>query len=286
MTNVTVYVEASAPGYYTTTNSATVKILPLDLAGVTVAPIPAQQYAGSSLRPAVSVQIGGLRPAAGVDYDAAYANNAAPGTATVTLTGKGNYTGRKQATFRIVAPPTPPKPTPPKPTPTPAPKTYVVKFSANGGKLAKGKKMSAQTFTSGKAAKLRCNAFARKGYVFIGWSKRKNGPVAYKNGQAVKNLAKAGKTVTLYAVWAKESYKVAFDASGGRGKMPVQTFKYGKAQKLRKNQFVRKGYVFGGWAIRDPLATVRKVAYKDGQKVKNLSRNGGTVKLYAVWKRR
>ena len=281
MTNVTVFVEASAPGYYTATNSATVTITPRDLAGATVAAIGDQTFAGSPLTPAVSVQIGGLRPAAGVDYDAAYANNAAPGTATVTLTGKGNYTGATSVTFRIVAPPTPPKP-----TPTPKPKTYKVKFSANGGALPKGKKMSAQAFTLGKAKKLRKNAFTRKGYVFIGWSTRKNGPVAYKNGRKVKNIGKAGKTVTLYAVWAKETYKVAFDASGGRGKMPVQMFRYGTAQKLYANKFTRKGYFFGGWAMRDPLATVRKVAYKDGQAVKNLSRNGGTVKLYAVWKRR
>ena len=146
--------------------------------------------------------------------------------------------------------------------------------------------MSAQTFTPGKAKKLRGNAFARKGYVFIGWAKRKDGPVAYRNAQAVKNLAAAGKTVTLYAVWAKAQYKVVFDASGGHGKMPVQTFKYGKAQKLASNKFTRKGYVFAGWAIRDPLATIPKIAYKNGQAVKNLSSNGATVKLYAVWKRK
>ena len=68
--------------------------------------------------------------------------------------------------------------------------------------------------------------------------------------------------------------------------MPVQVFTYGKPQKLVGNRFTRKGYVFGGWAIRDPLATIPKVAYKDKQAVKNLSSNGATVKLYAVWKRR
>jgi uncharacterized repeat protein (TIGR02543 family) len=159
---------------------------------------------------------------------------------------------------------------------------FKVVFAANGGTGS----MSAQTYTSGKAKKLRKNKFKRKGYVFIGWSTRKNGPVAYKNKQKVKNIGKAGKSVTLYAAWAKATYKVVFDASGGRGKMPVQKFTYGKAQKLASNKFTRKGYVFGGWAIRDPLATVPKVAYRNGQAVKNLSIDGRTVKLYAVWKRR
>jgi uncharacterized repeat protein (TIGR02543 family) len=205
--------------------------------------------------------LGTTRPSAAGSY-----------VATFTVPETENYAGLvKNVAFTIAAAP---------------PKTYKVKFNANGGKLAKGKKMAAQTFTYGKAKKLRKNKFKRKGYVFVGWAKRKNGPVAYKNAQKVKNLAKAGKTVTLYAVWAKETYKVVFDASGGRGKMPVQVFTYGKPQKLVGNRFTRKGYVFGGWAIRDPLATVPKVAYRNGQAVKNLSRNGGTVKLYAVWKKR
>ncbi|MBR0056173.1 MAG: InlB B-repeat-containing protein [Kiritimatiellae bacterium] len=102
VTNVVIFVEASAPGYYTTTNSAALTILPRDLGEATIAPIPAQQYAGSALRPQVSVLCGGRQLADGVDFDALYAANDAPGTATVTLTGKGNYTGRKQATFRIL----------------------------------------------------------------------------------------------------------------------------------------------------------------------------------------
>jgi uncharacterized repeat protein (TIGR02543 family) len=140
--------------------------------------------------------------------------------------------------------------------------------------------------TLDKAASLRGNAFTRKGYVFIGWAKSPKGAVAIRNGQSVKNIGKGGQTVTLYAVWAKAQYKVVFDASGGKGKMSAQTFTYGKAQKLASNKFTRKGYVFGGWAIRDPLATVPKVAYRNGQAVKNLSIDGRTVKLYAVWKRR
>ncbi len=297
----TIHVRATNPNYANVASntaaltiepldlSAALTIGPLDRSGATMATIGTFTYAGTSLTPAVSVTCGGLRPAAGVDYDITYADNEGPGTATITLTGKGNYTGRARTTFEIVAPPTPsptPEPTPPKPTPTPKPTTYTVKFSASGGALPKGESMAAQKMARDKAYKLRANKFARDGYVFLGWSKRKNGPVAYKNAQKVKNLAKAGKSVTLYAAWAKAQYKVVFDASGGRGKMAAQTFTYGESQKLRKNQFTRKGYVFGGWAIRDPLATVGKVAYKDGQKVKNLSRNGGTVKLYAVWKKR
>ena len=39
---------------------------------------------------------------AGTDYTVGYANNINAGTATVTITGIGDYTGTKAATFRIV----------------------------------------------------------------------------------------------------------------------------------------------------------------------------------------
>ena len=279
VTNVTVFVEASAPGYYTATKSATVKISKAanawikvpTMAGWTVGATPATPNKGKAKFGTATVAYGKAGGAAG-GLGATRPSAAGSYTATFTVPGSANYTGlTKTVAFTV-------KPKPPT--------TYAVKFNANGGTLPKGKSMAAQSFTSGKAAKLRGNAFTRKGYVFIGWAKRKDGPVAYKNAQAVKNLAAAGKTVTLYAVWAKAQYKVVFDASGGRGKMPVQTCAYGKAQKLCANKFTRKGYVFAGWAIRDPLATVPKIAYKNGQAVKNLSADGRTVKLYAVWKKR
>ncbi len=165
---------------------------------------------------------------------------------------------------------------------------YKVTFAANGGKLPKGKKMAAQTMTYGKAAKLRKNVFTRSGYVFIGWATKKGGAVVYANGQSVKNLAQAGGTATLYAVWAKKTYKVAFYGTykGVTGKMADEKFTYGKAKRLTANKFKRKGYVFKGWAKSKALAKKGKVAYKNKQKVKNLVTNGKTVKLYAVWKKK
>ena len=164
------------------------------------------------------------------------------------------------------------------------PITYKVAFNANGGKS----KMAAQAFTYDKAAKLRKNAFIRSGYVFIGWAMKKGGAVKYKNAAAVKNLStKNGSTATLYAVWAKKTYKVAFFGTykNVTGKMAVESFSYGKAKRLSKNTFKRKGYVFKGWAKSKALAKKGTVIYKNKQKVKNLVITGKTVKLYAVWKK-
>ena len=133
--------------------------------------------------------------------------------------------------------------------------------------------------TYGRAAKLRKNAFARSGWVFLGWATGKTGKVVYQDQAGVKNLRTDGKTTTLYAKWAKRTYQVEFDANGGTGKMAKQPMTYGKAAALSANRFARAGWTFAGWAKSAGGAK----AYGDRQRVKNLSANGATVKLYALW---
>lgn len=52
-------------------------------------------YNGKEQEPEISVKIGKTILVKGTDYTVTYANNKEVGTATVTITGKGNYTGRK-----------------------------------------------------------------------------------------------------------------------------------------------------------------------------------------------
>lgn len=91
--------------------------------------------------------------------------------------------------------------------------SYKVAFKANGGKGA----MKAQTVKRGKKTALAANEFTRAGYKFAGWNTKKNGTgKSYKNKAKVKNLAKAGKTVKLYAQWKKAkdpAYKTVSTAS-------------------------------------------------------------------------
>ena len=154
---------------------------------------------------------------------------------------------------------------------------YTVVFNANGGKG----KTAAQAVVYGQATRLRPNGFKRSGYVFIGWSRQRNGAVAYANQAAVRNLANPGKKITLYAQWARSAYRMAFYANGGAGTMPPQTIAYGKATPLSANKFTKSGYGFQGWAKTPEGA----IAYKNGQAVKNLVRDGSTIKLYARWSR-
>ena len=98
-----ILVRATNPNYANpATNAAALVIAPRDIANATVAAIGTQYYEGLPLTPPLSVQCGGRALDEGVDYDASYTNNAAPGTATVTLTGRSNYTNQVSTTFQIV----------------------------------------------------------------------------------------------------------------------------------------------------------------------------------------
>lgn len=58
-------------------------------------------YTGSACKPAVTIKCGSVTLRNGVDYTVKYSNNVNIGTATVTVTGKGNYTGSLKKTFYI-----------------------------------------------------------------------------------------------------------------------------------------------------------------------------------------
>ena len=78
-----------------------VEVAPKDISGMTADAIPAQTETGKALTPAVTVRDGDTVLTAGADYTVAYANNIKPGTATVTITGIGNYAGTLTTTFTI-----------------------------------------------------------------------------------------------------------------------------------------------------------------------------------------
>lgn len=66
-----------------------------------IANIPSVTYNTKAHTPDVTVTFEGSTLEAGKDYDVAYTNNINAGTATVTVTGKGNFTGTASKTFTI-----------------------------------------------------------------------------------------------------------------------------------------------------------------------------------------
>ena len=61
---------------------------------LTIGSITGATYTGSAIKPSVIVRQNGTALVMGRDYTLSYKNNTNPGTATVTVTGKGNYSGK------------------------------------------------------------------------------------------------------------------------------------------------------------------------------------------------
>lgn len=64
-------------------------------------------YSGSAKKPSVEVVYDGTTLVSGTDYTVTYSNNKEPGTATVKVTGIGDYSGTLSKTFKITALTTP-----------------------------------------------------------------------------------------------------------------------------------------------------------------------------------
>ncbi len=160
------------------------------------------------------------------------------------------------------------------------PNTYTIKFDANGGTGSMGD----QSATYDKAAALSANKFSRDGYKFMGWSKTSSATSSdYAGGTSVKNLtADNGATITLYAVWASNTYTISFSANGGTGSMSGQGASLDGSTSLNPNSFSRTGYTFAGWATS---ASATSPKYTDASSIPALtSELGASVTLYAVWK--
>ena len=86
---------------YTNTQSTSARI---SVSKATVAKVADKPYTGKAVKPTPKVSYGGRTLTRGTDYTLSYANNTKAGTATITVRGKGAYTGSKKVTFKIVAP--------------------------------------------------------------------------------------------------------------------------------------------------------------------------------------
>ncbi|MEY8390586.1 glycoside hydrolase family 3 C-terminal domain-containing protein [Lachnospiraceae bacterium 45-W7] len=74
----------------------------VSIAGAKVDAVKDQAYTGKEIKPGVKVSLNGSVLKNGTDYTVSYKNNKNIGTATITITGKGTYTGTKSASFKIV----------------------------------------------------------------------------------------------------------------------------------------------------------------------------------------
>lgn len=113
-----------------------------------------------------------------------------------------------------------------------------------------------------------------------GKSYSENGGILAKDFADLKD---SDKSVTLYANWKPNNYKVRYNGNGATsGTMTDSAHVYDTTKVLTRNAYARTGYTFTGWNTKhDGKGT----AYADGASVKNLTSNkDGVVTLYAQWK--
>ncbi|WP_251197697.1 RICIN domain-containing protein [Anaerotardibacter muris] len=96
----TASVVITGKGLYTGTKTITFRIDAKNISSAT-ASVADQNYTGKSLTPTPVVKSDSTVLKNGTDYTLIYRNNVNAGTATITITGKGNYTGTKTITFKI-----------------------------------------------------------------------------------------------------------------------------------------------------------------------------------------
>ncbi len=90
-------------GIYGGSVKKTFTIKKLGISATAVSGTGNKVYTGSVIKPVPAVKVGGRTLKNGTDFTVSYKNNTEPGTATLKVTGKGNYSGSVSKTFRITA---------------------------------------------------------------------------------------------------------------------------------------------------------------------------------------
>lgn len=113
-----------------------------------------------------------------------------------------------------------------------------------------------------------------------GKSYSENGGILAKDFADLKD---SDKSVTLYANWKPNNYKVRYNGNGATsGTMTDSAHVYDTTKVLTRNAYARTGYTFTGWNTK---ADGKGTAYANGASVKNLTASKDeVVTLYAQWK--
>ena len=97
----TAKVVVESKGSFFGTKTATFTIAKASIAKAKVSKIGAKKQTGKEITPKPTVTLGGKKLKLNTDYTLSYKNNKRIGTATVKVTGKGNYSGTVSTTFKI-----------------------------------------------------------------------------------------------------------------------------------------------------------------------------------------
>lgn len=169
---------------------------------------------------------------------------------------------------------------------------YTVEYNPNKPSGASSQVQGETVFSShtyDEEKQLTASGFTLTGWTFMGWATESGGGVVYENSASVSNLTdEADGRITLYAVWAANTYTVSYNAnepSGSSSEVSGSTtssfHSYDTSKALTTNGFTLTGWTFMGWNTQ---ADGNGTSYENGATVLNLTAAaGGTFSLYAIW---
>ena len=183
---------------------------------------------------------------------------------------------------------------------------YTVAYNVNGASGAPSKTSEPSTlFETDKFTTATVHTMAKTGYHFLGWSTNSSATTAAYNAGTDVNMATlisdaaasgqstaTGSTLTLYAVWAPNTFTISYNANSGSGSASGGTTSatYGvNITMASKGTLSRSGYDFLGWSLSSSATTATWTAGQSGIAPTAIKSNitttdGGSVIVYAVWK--
>ncbi|MBE5825833.1 MAG: hypothetical protein E7307_04265 [Butyrivibrio sp.] len=281
-------VTAIGKGKYTGEISGRYRIISGDISKASVR-VYTQYYQGKECRPSydqIEVKMSGVILSSD-DYDiTGYANNNAKGKASLTISGKGDYGGKKTVNFTIAVKGVNEK--------------LTVIFNGNGSTSGS---MSNQSIAQNASATLTANKFKRTGYRLDPAATWKDaGGQTYQDKKLITNNGNLNtKTLVLYANWIPEKYTVSCHVGGLKKNdlfagdayaeiradesfgyddvNDIYTFSYSTGDAAitlptpGRSTWIT-GYQFGGWYKEESYKTRISVIKKG---------TSGNLNLYAKW---
>ena len=135
--------------------------------------------------------------------------------------------------------------------------------------------------------------WARRGYQFNGWAlsaANANNGVVWKGDWAnIASPVAPGNTLMAYASWTLKPgyYQIRFNKNDGTGKWRTLGFERGASAKLNTVKglgWTRAGHPFKGWGSNKANANAGKVWKTDGAWIRDVTDEGKTLSIYAIWK--
>ena len=237
-----------------------------DLGSCVIADIDDQPYTGSAFEPAVVITYEGTALVKDVDYEVTYSDKTTVGTATITITGKGNYAGTTSKTFTIV-----------KATPTVSAPIAVADLVYKG---------SAQALVNAGSTDFGTLLYSLDGENYsadIPTGTDAGTYTVYYKVDASDNW-KTVDAQTIEVTIASLTYTITFDANGGSGDAMESmqlTYDGDWAMLPACTYTAPDGKAFKNW---NTAADGSGTPYDDKDRVRNLTDEpNGTVVLYAQW---